>query len=165
MVQNRQKYRLQYWATRSSVRLFACSLAPLTRSLAPDFSHPPLRSLVRSLAHFAHSFAHGKVNYQMAILSEFFSIFDHSGMGKKKFLLLLGRTKRLFIWSMTKRGILPPGISQYSERVSQRRFDLRSSCGRICITAQVPLALFIFLFVCPTSFSNVKNRSPKTTSL
>ena len=37
---------------------FAHSLAPLTRSLAPDSSlrsHPPLCSLVCSLAHFAHS--------------------------------------------------------------------------------------------------------------
>ena len=42
------------------------SLAPLTRSLTPDCSlrsRPPLRSLVRSLAHFAHSLARGKVNY------------------------------------------------------------------------------------------------------
>ena len=39
-------------------------LAPLTRSLAPDCSlrsRPPLRSLVRSLAHFAHSLARGEV--------------------------------------------------------------------------------------------------------
>ena len=60
---------------------FACSLAPLTCSLAPDcslHSHPPLRSLVRSLAHFAHSLARGTVNDWMAILSVFFSIFDHS---------------------------------------------------------------------------------------
>ena len=61
---------------------FARPLAPLTRSLAPHCSlrsRPPLRSLVRSLAHFAHSLARGKVNYQMAILSVFFPIFDHSG--------------------------------------------------------------------------------------
>ena len=41
-------------------------LAPLTRLLAPDCllrSRPPLRSLVRSLAHFTHSLARGKVNY------------------------------------------------------------------------------------------------------
>ena len=41
-------------------------LAPLTRSLAPDCllrSRPPLRSLVRSLAHFAHSLTRGKVNF------------------------------------------------------------------------------------------------------
>ena len=48
-----KKYRLKYWATRSSVRSFART------------------------AHFAHSLARGKVNYQMAILSVFFSIFDH----------------------------------------------------------------------------------------
>ena len=48
MVDNSQEYRLKNWATRSS---FARSLAPLTRSLAPDCSlrsHSPLRSL-RSL--------------------------------------------------------------------------------------------------------------------
>ena len=37
-----------------------------------------LRSLVRSLAHFAHSLARGTVNVWMAILSAFFSIFDYS---------------------------------------------------------------------------------------
>ena len=55
MVENSQEYGLKYWATRSSVRL-----------------------LVRSLAHFAHSLARGTVNHWMAILSVFFSIFDHS---------------------------------------------------------------------------------------
>ena len=60
---------------------FACSLAPLTRSLALDCSlrsRPPLRSLVRSLAHFAHSLAHfaqslarGTVKDEMAILCFF----------------------------------------------------------------------------------------------
>ena len=47
-------------------RPFARSLAPLTRSLALDCSlrsRPPLRSLVRSLTHFAHSLARGKVNF------------------------------------------------------------------------------------------------------
>ena len=46
-------------------RPFARSLAPLARSLAPDCSlrsRPPLRSLVRSLARFVHSLAHGTVN-------------------------------------------------------------------------------------------------------
>ena len=45
---------------------FARSLAPLTRLLAPDCSlrsRPPLLSLVRSLAHFANSFARGKMNF------------------------------------------------------------------------------------------------------
>ena len=45
---------------------FACSRAPLTRSLVPDCSlcsRLPLRSLVRSLAHFAHSLARGKVSF------------------------------------------------------------------------------------------------------
>ena len=53
-------------------RPFARSLAPLTRSLAPDStlrSRPPLRSLVRSLGHFAHSLARGTVNDWMAIFS------------------------------------------------------------------------------------------------
>ena len=45
---------------------FARSLAPLTRLLAPDCSlrsRPPLRSLIRSLAHFTHSLARGTVIY------------------------------------------------------------------------------------------------------
>ena len=53
-------------STGSLARPFAHSLAPLTRSLAPDCSlrsRPPLRSLARSLAHFAHSLARGKVNF------------------------------------------------------------------------------------------------------
>ena len=65
-------------------RPFTRSLAPFTHFLAPDCSlrsRPPLRSLVRSLAHFGHSLARGKVNYKMAILSVFFSIFDHSAWG------------------------------------------------------------------------------------
>ena len=51
-------------STGPLARPFACLLAPLTRSLAPDCSlcsRPSLRSLVRSLAHFSHSLAHGKV--------------------------------------------------------------------------------------------------------
>ena len=57
MVDNSQEYRLKYWATRSSVRAFART------------------------AHFAHSLARGTVNDWIAILSVFFSIFDHSAMG------------------------------------------------------------------------------------
>ena len=70
-------------STGPLARPFARSLAPLTRSLAPDCSlrsRPPPRSLVRSLAHFAHSLARGTVNDWMAILSVFFSIFDHSAL-------------------------------------------------------------------------------------
>ena len=66
-------------------RLFARSLAPLTHLLAPDCSlrsRPPLRSLVCLLVHFAHSLARGIVNDWMAILSVFFSIFDHSVRAK-----------------------------------------------------------------------------------
>ena len=51
-------------STGSLARPFARSLAPLTHSLAPDCSlrsRPPLRSLIRSLAHFAHSLARGTV--------------------------------------------------------------------------------------------------------
>ena len=54
------------WSTGPLARPFARSLAPLTHSLAPDCSlclRPPLRSLVCSLAHFAHSLARGKVNF------------------------------------------------------------------------------------------------------
>ena len=53
-------------STGPLARPFARSRAPLTRSLAPDCSlrsRPPLRSLVCSLAHFAHSLARGKVNF------------------------------------------------------------------------------------------------------
>ena len=53
------------WSTGPLARPFAQSLAPLTRSLAPDCSlclRPPLRSLVRLLAHFAQSLACGTVN-------------------------------------------------------------------------------------------------------
>ena len=66
-------------STGPLARPFARLLAPLTRSLAPDCSlrsRPPLHSLVRSLAHFAHSLARGTVNDWMAILSVFFSIFE-----------------------------------------------------------------------------------------
>ena len=51
-------------STGPLARPFARSLAPLTRSLAPDCSlrsRPPLCSLVRSLAHCAHSLALGEV--------------------------------------------------------------------------------------------------------
>ena len=60
---------------------FASSLAPLTCSLAPHYSlclRTLLRSLARSLTHFAHSQAHGTVNDRMAIYSVFFSGLDHS---------------------------------------------------------------------------------------
>ena len=59
-------------STGPLARPFARWLAPLTHSLAPDCllrSHPPLCSLVRSLAHFAHFLARGTVivNDWMAI--------------------------------------------------------------------------------------------------
>ena len=65
-------------STGPLARPFSCLLAPLTRLFVPDCSlrlRPPLRSLVRSLA---HSLVRGKVNYQMVILSGFFFHFDHS---------------------------------------------------------------------------------------
>ena len=78
MGQNNQKPRIKYWATRSSVPLFAstahslaCSaqfaLLALTRLLARS-----LPSLPRSLAHFTHSLARVTVNDQMGIFSVFF---------------------------------------------------------------------------------------------
>ena len=91
-----QKPRRKYRATPSSVRsfartahLFACSTlfallacsTALIHSLAPPYSlssRAPLRLVVRSLVHFAHSLAHGTVNDWMAILCVFFSIFDHT---------------------------------------------------------------------------------------
>ena len=65
------EHTLELWSGTNKNRdistgQLARSLAPLTHSLAPDrslCSRPPLRSLVRSLAHFAHSLAHGTVNF------------------------------------------------------------------------------------------------------
>ena len=62
---------------------FARSLAPLTRSLAPDCSLRS-RAPLRSLAHFAHSLARGTVIDWMAIYSVFSSILAHSGLPKLK---------------------------------------------------------------------------------
>ena len=53
-------------------------IAPLLQRDCSLRSRPPLRSLVRSLAHFAHTLACGTVIYKMAILSVFFPILDHS---------------------------------------------------------------------------------------
>ena len=54
---------------------FACSLTPST---------PSVRSLICSLAHFAHSLARGTVNNQMANWSVFsFSILNHSAEWRK----------------------------------------------------------------------------------
>merc|ERR1719383_1265626 len=76
------------------------SLAPLTRSLAPDSSlrsRPPLRSLARSLAHFAHSQARGTVIDKMAILSVFFSIFDHSDLALVSSTINLFHSRRFIV--------------------------------------------------------------------
>ena len=67
-------------STGPLARPFARLLAPLTRSLAPDCSlrsRPPLRSLVCSLAHFAHSLARGKVYFSM---SQYPLFLTHSAM-------------------------------------------------------------------------------------
>ena len=71
--QNNEESRRKYWATRSSVHLFACTARrSLVRLLC---SRPPLRSLVRSLTHFL---ACGTVNDYMAIFSVFLAILAHS---------------------------------------------------------------------------------------
>ena len=103
---------MHYWSitakktdcsTGPLARPFAGSLAPLTRSLAPDCSlcsRPSLRSLMCSLAHFAHSHARGTVNDWMAFLSVFFFIFDHSGINQAQagghFLIVQKGGKNLF---------------------------------------------------------------------
>ena len=79
MVDNSQEYRLKYWATRSSIRSFTRT-AHSFACFGLLRSRPPLHSLVCSLAHFAHSLARGTVNDWLAVLSVFFSIFDHSVM-------------------------------------------------------------------------------------
>ena len=59
-------------------RPFACSLAPLTHALALPCllcSRALLRSLIRSLAHFAHSLARGTV---IDLFCVFLSILAHS---------------------------------------------------------------------------------------
>ena len=58
------------WSNGPLARPFARSLAPLTHSLAPHYS----------LAHFAHSRAHGTVFDYMTIFSVFFSILAHSAL-------------------------------------------------------------------------------------
>ena len=81
MVQNNQKSRLKYSATRSSIRLFACTIHSFTCSTL-------LASLMRSavLTYWltcspAHSHTRGIVNDMMATLSVSFSVLDHSGTG------------------------------------------------------------------------------------
>ena len=62
-------------STGPLARPFARLVAPLTRSLTPHYSlrsRAPLRSLPRSLAHFAHSLARGTVIECMAIFLCFF---------------------------------------------------------------------------------------------
>ena len=72
--QNSQEYRQKYWATRSSIHLFARTAHSLTCSAPLAL----LRSLACLLAHFAHSFARGTVNDWMGIHSVFFSVLAHS---------------------------------------------------------------------------------------
>ena len=52
------------WSTGSLACPYACSLAPLTRSLTPHYSlrsRAPLRSFACTLAYFAHSLPRGTV--------------------------------------------------------------------------------------------------------
>ena len=77
MGQSNQELRLKYWATRSSIRLFArtahsFACSGLLTLLAPS------AALTRSLTHSANSLAHGTVIDSMAIYSVFFSILAHS---------------------------------------------------------------------------------------
>ena len=81
MVQNNQKSRLKYSATRSSIRLFACTIHSFTCSTL-------LASLMRSavLTYWltcspGHSHTRGIVNDMMNALSVSFSVLDHSGTG------------------------------------------------------------------------------------
>ena len=74
-------------STGSLARPFAHLLAPLTRSLAPNFSlrsRAPLRSFIRLFAHFTHSFACGTVNDDMAIYFVRFFILGHSAKEAEK---------------------------------------------------------------------------------
>ena len=74
-------------STGPLARPFARSLAPLTRLLAPDCSlrsRPPLRTLVCSLAHFAHSLACGKMNFRCLKMTWFCAIVEWGKGGKKR---------------------------------------------------------------------------------
>ena len=85
---------------RSFALPFARLLAPLTHSLALDCSlrsRPPLHSLVRSLAHFAHSLARGTVNDWMAILSVFFFLFSTIVQGEKIGLIQASGTEKVLV--------------------------------------------------------------------
>ena len=68
-------------STKPLARFFACSLAPLTHSLALHCLlclRAMLHSLARLLAHFTHFLACGKVKEWMVIYSVFYSLLDHS---------------------------------------------------------------------------------------
>ena len=73
MGQTNQEPRWKYWATRSSVLLFARTASSLAL-YCPLRARTPLRSLVCKPAYFviAHSLARGTVNDWMAIFSVFF---------------------------------------------------------------------------------------------
>ena len=74
MVDNSQEYRLEYWATRSSVR-----------------SH---RSLIRPLAHFAHPLARGKVNFGCLKMTWFCPIVSCSVISRISRRLTFFRVRR-----------------------------------------------------------------------
>ena len=114
-------------STGPLARPFAHSLDLLTRSVAPHYSlcsRAPLRSLARSLAHFAHSRTRGTVNDSMGISSVFFSILAHSGTE--------GRTGRPDLLPIFSRLFYDPFIFLLLERISgcypefncQRSFSL-----------------------------------------
>ena len=84
MVQISQELGREYWATRLSVHSFFCTvhsfacsalLFALTRSAALRCA--PLRSFVRSLAHFAHSQARGRVGI---LMSQNHTVLNHSAL-------------------------------------------------------------------------------------
>ena len=79
VVHNIQEFRQKYWATRSSVRSFACiarlfaytahSFVPLFQPTCFSGALCSTHSFARLLAYFAHSLARGKVNDWMTTLS------------------------------------------------------------------------------------------------
>ena len=85
------------WSTWPLARPFACLLVRLHRSLVCLLhparfaralrSHTPLRSIVRSLPHFAHFLTRGTLGqWQMAIYPEFFSILYHSVTAESRWM-------------------------------------------------------------------------------
>ena len=87
-------------STGPLARPFTCSLAPLTRLLAPHYSlclRTPLRSLARSFAHFAHSRARGKV---YILMSQYHIILTHSDSFVHSLIHSFARTAHSFACSV-----------------------------------------------------------------